>query len=219
MFTKNNCKIKGGFTLIELLVVISIIALLAALSLKGIARSVANAKINKAVAEMTSLASTGATIYIDLKSRGYVPLADYALVKTVTVPALGTPSTPRKLIIAAGGYTENDFTTSDFVDNTDFQNHFDGPYTVWQTGTVSTAIVSGTNGPPTIVGGTGWTASATFFPVGTPLDPWKHCYGLGWDTTKQVMIIYSAGPDGIMQTVWGATTVAAGNDDRLYQFR
>ena len=222
MFTKSNGKIKDGFTLIELLVVIAIIVLMAALSLAGISRAVANAKINKATAEMTSLASTGASIYIDLKSRGYVRLCDYDMVDNDVVFATPTFTFPLRINTLATVYddTTAPFTTSDFVDLADFRNCWDDlSYAVWQTGTVSNTTTAGTNGPPTIGASViGWTPpTATLFPEGTPLDPWRHCYGLGWDDNRQVMIIYSAGPDGIMQTDWGTTTAVG--DDLLYQFR
>ena len=191
--------------MIELLVVISIIVLLSALSLKSIARSVANAKINKAMAEMTSLASTGASIYIDLKSRGYVQLAEYDL-----PDPLGYPADPQRFDITfpPTPTTLEDF--DGFADLADFQAAWDGPYAVYQEGSVSTALIPGRPSGTTI-----WTDPD--FPEGTPLDPWKRCYGLAWYETGKVMVIYSAGPDTIMQTDPGV--IIAVGDDLLYKFR
>ena len=77
------------------------------------------------------------------------------------------------------------------------------------------------------------------WPDETPLDPWGNCYGLAWSDSdaatagEDVMIIYSAGPDGKLSTGVGAVnagdkdadgTEDAGEDwdacdDLLYKFK
>jgi hypothetical protein len=54
-------------------------------------------------------------------------------------------------------------------------------------------------------------------PEGTPLDPWGHTYLVAYNDTEKVMIIYSAGPNGKIETSAGNTTPE--KDDLLYKFR
>ncbi len=210
---------KKGFTLIELLVVIAIIALLAAIALPAIQKARNQAVIGKAKAEMISLGSTGTTIYLDLKSRGYVRLCDYDLTDddipdfTVNPPKIDTTTT---------GYATTNFTTSDFTDLDDFKHHWDGPYATYQPATTFSTSngtypkkSDGADLPPTDPNPTHWSQDK--FPYGTPLDPWGHPYGMGWNDTEKVMVIYSAGPDEKIETNCGDTTPIG--DDLLYKFR
>jgi len=51
-------------------------------------------------------------------------------------------------------------------------------------------------------------------PYGTPLDPWGHPYLVAYNENEKVMIIYSAGPNGKLETKAGDTTPKG--DDLLY---
>ena len=206
-----------------------IIVILASISLPAILKSRSQAAINKAKAVMASLASTGNTIYLDLRSLGYVRLADYSMPEATDLAVA-----PKK-ILQSQGYSEDTFTTGvggDFVDLDDFNACWDGPYAVFQP---KTTFVAGSVGTPPVLdtGVSGWTPPANYFPDDTPLDPWGHPYGMGWNDTEKVMVIYSAGPDGKLQTGCGAVDVGdanangiidtgeagSGSDDLLYKFR
>ena len=93
--------------------------------------------------------------------------------------------------------------------------HWDGPYQVFQ----PKSVLDITNGYGTRpnYGSTSWTDSD--FPEGSPLDPWGHPYGLAWNDTEKVMVIYSAGPNGTFETDRGNTSSPADSDDLLYKFR
>lgn len=106
---------------------------------------------------------------------------------------------------------------------------WDGPYQVFQE---KTTYQSDNGSVPAVDAGvTGWGANV---PQGTPLDPWGHTYLVAYDdrplpTGEYVMVIYSAGPDGKMQTGGRATVKGDSDgdgdvdydasDDILYKFR
>jgi len=211
---RNKMKKKDGFTLTELLVVMVIMAVLAALLLPAIRKSRSKALIDKAKAEMAALASIETMVKLD--TGYYVRLCDLAVADTTT------------MTVKVYG-CENDLYTPD--DSTDTHiDVWDGPYQVFQP---KTTYQPDNGSVPAIKSGvTGWGALSV--PYGTPLDPWGHTYLMAYKPTQKVMIIYSAGPDGTLQTGAGATLVGdadadgdvveaegdyPNSDDLLYKFR
>ncbi|MCM8817048.1 MAG: type II secretion system protein GspG [Candidatus Omnitrophica bacterium] len=95
------------------------------------------------------------------------------------------------------------------------QGHpWDGPYQVFQ----ENSVFSTSRGSlPTDETGT-WNLNATDL-YGTPLDPWGHPYIVAYNSTDKIMIIYSAGPDGKIQTNAGSKQIPANSDDIVYVFR
>lgn len=201
--------LRQGFTMVELLVVMAIIALLVGILVPATLKGRQKASVNKARAELAGLASTGGMIYLDTGE--YVCLDDFDDTDTN---------------IASGVYAyqcTSDGAAMDDETGNITASEWDGPYTTYQ----EDEIFSSSNGSaPSDDGSSGWNFTAgdpddttTDFRYGAPLDPWGHPYCLAWNNTEEVMVIYSAGPDGEMQTDAGATTVASADDDLLYKFR
>jgi len=211
---RNKMKKEDGFTLTELLVVMVIMAVLAALLLPAIRKSRSKALIDKAKAEMAALASIETMVKMDCGY--YVRLCDLAVADTTTttVKVYGC---------------ENDLYTPD--DSTDTHiDVWDGPYQVFQP---KTTYQSDNGSHPADDTGT-WDNLSSIAPEGTPLDPWGHTYLLAYNSTQKIMIIYSAGPNGTLETGKGATLVGdadadgdvveaegdyPNSDDLLYKFR
>ena len=183
---------KNSFTIIELLVVIAIIAILSATLAPAIMTAWSKSYINKAKSEMPGLANIGTMIKLD--TGYYVMLADFDNTDT------DLPADSYDIITAA----DDEYADTD-IDPDLTTDDWDGPYKTFQSGETSTT--SAANG----------TFSAAALPVGTPLDPWGTPYGMSWDTTQKVMVIYSAGPDGTFDTAAGATTAV--DDDIIYKFK
>ena len=209
---------KTGFTLTELLVVKVIIAVLAALLLPAIRKSRSKALIDKAKAEMAALASVETMVKLDCGY--YVRLCD------LSDPSPLASSTHSGYPVADGSTGGNDLNGTYTLAYTDgsadttaveselTQGHtWDGPYQVFQP---KTTYQSDNGSPPADDTGT-WGDLSNVVPYGTPLDPWGHTYLLAYNSTQKIMIIYSAGPNGTLETDAGDTTPSG--DDILYKFR
>mgnify|MGYP001355190263 CR=1 FL=1 len=198
---------RKGFTVIELLVVMVIIAMLAAMLLPALRKARAKAARDKARNEMAAIASAIVTAKHDGIGY-YVRICDLSD---------ASPGSGQTYVYFNTGTQEDD--TS--VESEITAGHpWDGPYMVFQENSVFSANKGSV---PVIDGATGWPDFSSLpYPVvlyGTPLDPWGHPYLLAYNSTDKVMIIYSAGPDGKLQTDAGSKQVPANSDDLIYVFR
>ena len=189
---------RKGFTVIELLVVMVIIAMLAAMLLPALRKARAKAAIDRAKNEMAAIASAIITAKNDIGY--YVRICDLS---DATLPPY----------VYFNGTDDDTSTTSPLTSG----HPWDGPYQVFQEGSVFSASRGSL---PTIDGATGWSLVATDL-YGTPLDPWGHPYLVAYNQSDKVMIIYSAGPDGKIQTNAGdkQAPVNVKSDDIVYVFR
>jgi len=206
---------KKGFTVIELLVVMVIIAFLAGILLPVIRKARSKAQIDKAKSEMANLAGIMSAVKMD--TGYYVRLADFP----TPVPNSGS-----RTVIAYWDNQENkDSTSSESELTIDQQNdhHWDGPYITYQ----PTMKYTSNNGSlPRCIGnasgsGSGWDENGDGEldnppPYGTPLDPWGHPYLVAYNENEKVMIIYSAGPNGKLETKAGNATPRG--DDLTWKF-
>ncbi|MCK4326256.1 type II secretion system protein GspG, partial [bacterium] len=137
---------------------------------------------------------------------GYIGLCNYDMIDGSLAYTDSVSSTPEKF--NQSSETGKTFFTG-FTNLAGFQAAWDGPYTTYQ----PDGTYSATQGSlATYDTGIGDWASGDF-PTGTPLDPWNHPYGLAYSTSEEVMVVYSAGPDGKFQTEAGAVVKGDANRD------
>ena len=222
---------KKGFTVVELLVVMVIIAFLAGLLLPAIRKSRSKALIDKAKSEMANLASVMTMVkmdvgwYVRLCDLGDANLAssthtDYPYGRGNSLPYSPTGAPPQNgdyTFVYVSGSTYDNLTDSTDGESEITQGHnWDGPYITYQP---KATYQQGNGSVPSVSpSASGWgTDLKNVVPYGTPLDPWGHTYLVAYNDTEKVMVIYSAGPNGKIETSAG-NTIPQG-DDLLYKFR
>jgi len=206
---------RKGFTVIELLVVMVIIAMLAAMLLPALRKARAKSARDKAKNEMAAIASALITAKNDI---GY-----YLRICDLSDATLPTNYVGDTFVYFNTGTGQDDTSTTSELT----QGHpWDGPYMVFQENSIYTdakgslpTCTDAASGP-----GSGWDENSDGNldnppAYGTPLDPWGHPYLVAYNSTDKVMIIYSAGPDGKLQTKAGNKQVPSNSDDLLYAFR
>jgi hypothetical protein len=132
-------------------------------------------------------------------------------------PTGAPPQNGDYTFVYVSGNTYDNLTDSTDGESEITQGHnWDGPYITYQ----PKAIYQQGNGSVPIVSpsASGWRSDLeNVVPYGTPLDPWGHTYLVAYNSSEKVMIIYSAGPNGKIETSAG-DTIPQG-DDLLYKFR
>ena len=213
-------KKEKGFTVVELLVVMVIIAFLAGLLLPAIRKSRSKALIDKARSEMANLASVMTMVKMDT---GY-----YVELRSLACPRIDETNDGIYIDLSSGDadtHSETVFAYYDRdsgIDSTQYESQlskyevssWDGPYITFQ----PKSTYQPDNGSVPLVSASGWRSDIErVIPYGTPIDPWGRTYLVAYNPSEKIMIIYSAGPNGKIETDAGNTTPSG--DDLLYKFR
>ncbi len=169
---------QAGFTLVEVIVVAAILAILAGILVPMIFNQIDEAKIARATADTKSISTA---IFVFRKDTGQWPNKGAGCIATVTL-LVGNGNIP-------GGLADNDF---DLTSQETFQN----------------LLAEDTNGCWPLVDKTGW--KGPYIPAVTA-DPWGNSYFVNADQFAadiNPVMVYSAGPNGIVESESGAVTTA-----------
>jgi len=196
MIHSNQSKNEHGFTLVEVVVVIAVVALLAAIMTPLIAKNIDDAKNGRAENEAAVISAALGTFYKDI---GRWPTMDATgAFNGVTTLVSGTSAVSGTAINSNGWVSATGGGAIDFMDNHLLNNSPKGAATYSTTGR------NAWNGP---------------YLGDAPLDPWGSPYLINIAATdtasnSQKGFVISAGPDGVMDTVFSTTraTVPGGDD-------
>jgi prepilin-type N-terminal cleavage/methylation domain-containing protein len=201
MNTRERIRGNAGFTLVEVVVVIAVVALLAAILAPLIAKNIDDAKLARAENEAHVIAAALGTFYKDV---GRWPTMNAAgTYNTITTLASGTAADPGTAVGTNGWDSDTTQAAVDFLENHLYEN-----------------TPKGTGAYPT----TGRRAWRGPYLNGVPLDPWGTPYMVNveaTDTTSAVEkgFVISAGPNGVMDTPFGAVRATTpGGDDIAVSF-
>lgn len=191
----------AGFTLVEVVVVIAVVALLAAIMTPLIAKNIDDAKIGRAENEAQVIAAAIGNFYKDV---GRWPSMNASgAYNRVTTLVSGNSSLAGTAINSNGWVSSTSGATVDFIENHLLNNTPKG------TGAYPATGRSSWRGP---------------YLNAAPLDPWGSPYMVNIAATNTSAaplkaLVISAGPNGVMDTVFATTrTTLAGGDDIAVSF-
>jgi len=193
----NKSSNERGFTLVEVVVVIAVVALLAAIMTPLIAKNIDDAKNGRAENEAAVIASALGNFYKDVGR--WPTMNGSGAYNGVTTLVTGNSSDAGSNVQGNGWVSATSNGAVDFLDNHLLDNN----------------PKAGTSTYPT----TGRNAWSGPYLAGSPIDPWGTPYMINIAATdsgssSQKGFVISAGPDGVMDTVFATTrTTVPANDD------